>query len=88
MKRKTFTNDQKASILKEHRAGRSIDDIIREHGVSQATFYRWRDQHGAAENKLVSRLNALETENRRLRAEVNGLTLDLRLAKEIIGKKP
>jgi putative transposase len=87
MKRKTFTPDQIAKILKEFEAGKSAAEISREHGVSQAAFYKWRERYGGMDAKEMKRLKELEEENTRLKKMYAELALDLRVAKEIIEKK-
>ena len=87
MKRKTFTTQQIAKILKEFEEGKSSAEISREHGVSQAAFYKWRQRYNGMDATELKRLKDLEEENRRLKAMYAELALDLKLAKEIIEKK-
>ena len=87
MKKKRFNPQQIASILKEYDLGKSVDDIVREHGVGRATFYKWRQRYGGMEASELKRLKALEEENRRLKQMYTELALDHKLAKEIIEKK-
>ena len=51
MKKTRFTETQIVSILKQHEAGRSIKDLAREHGISEATFYNWKAKYGGMEGK-------------------------------------
>ncbi|UII30912.1 IS3 family transposase [Fulvivirga ulvae] len=88
MKRKRFSPQQIASILKEFDAGKTAAEISREHGVSQASFYKWRQRFGGMEASELRKLKDLEEENRRLKHMYAELALDLKLAKEIIEKKP
>ena len=87
MTRKTFTSQQINKILKEFEEGKSAAEISREHGVSQAAFYKWRQRYNGMDATELKRLKDLEEENRWLRAMYAELALDLKLAKEIIGKK-
>lgn len=87
MKKKRFTPQQIASILKEHENGKHVDDIVREHGVSKASFYKWRQRYGGMDASELKRLKELEEENRRLKHMYAELALDHELAKEIIAKK-
>lgn len=87
MKKKRFSPDQIAKILKEYDNGKVVQDLIREHGVSKATFYKWRERYGGMNVDELKRLKALEEENRRLKHMYAELALDLKLAKEIIEKK-
>ncbi len=83
MKRKTFTPQQIARILKEFEEGKSAAEISREHGVSQAAFYKWRQRYNGMDATELKRLKELEEENRRLKSMYAELALDLKLAKEM-----
>ena len=87
MKKKTFTPQQIAKILKELEDGKSAAEISREHGVSQTAFYKWRQRFGGMYASEMKRLKELEEENNRLKAMYAELALDLKVAKEIIEKK-
>jgi len=87
MKRKKFTPVQIAGILKEFDLGKTAAEISREHGVSQAAFYKWRERYGGMEAKDLKKLKSLEEENRRLKRMYANLALDLEAAKYIIEKK-
>jgi putative transposase len=86
MKRKTFTPQQIATILKEHENGKELDAIIRDHGVSRASFYKWRKRYGGMEAAELKRLKALEEENRKLKMMYADLALDLRLLRRSLKK--
>ncbi|WP_442873579.1 IS3 family transposase [Draconibacterium sp. IB214405] len=88
MKKKRFTPQQISSILKEYENGKSVEEIVRDHGVSRATFYKWRQRYGGMEASELKRLKELEEENRKLKMMYAEQALDLKLAKEIIEKKP
>lgn len=85
--KKRFTPQQISSILKEHENGKSIDEIVRDHGVSRASFYKWRQRYGGMEASELKRLKELEEENRKLKMMYADIALDLKIAKEIIEKK-
>ena len=87
MKKKRFTPEQIARVLKEFEGGKSMQELIKEYGVSQATLYKWRQRYGGLEASELKRLKELEEENRRLKMMYTELALDLKVAKEIIGKK-
>lgn len=87
MKKKRFSTDQIASILKEHEQGKSLDDLIRHHGISRASFYSWRKRYGGMDASDLKRLKALEEENRKLKMMYADMALDLKIAKDIIEKK-
>ncbi len=87
MKRKTLTPQQIAKLFQEFAEGKSVAEISRELGVSQATFYKWRQRYNGMDATELKRLKDLEEENRRLKAMYAELALDLKVAKEIIEKK-
>jgi len=74
-------------MLKSHESGRAVMDICREHGISDATFYKWRKQYGGMEVDQLKRLRELEEENRRLKHMYADLSLDHRILKEVLEKK-
>ncbi len=87
MRKSKFSPQQIAKILKEFDNGKSVDQISREHGVSVATFYKWRSRYAGMDAKELQRLKELEDENRRLKQMYATLALDHQMAKEIIEKK-
>jgi len=87
MKRKKFTPNQIASILKEFELGKTAAEISREHGVSQAAFYKWRERYAGMEAKDLKKLKSLEEENTKLKRMYANLALDLEAARYIIEKK-
>lgn len=64
-----------------------VADICREHGISQATYYKWKSKYGGMEASDVKRLQDLETENRRLKQMYAEQSLDHQILKEILEKK-
>lgn len=87
MRKSKFSPQQIAKILKEFDHGKSVDQISREHGVSSATFYKWRSKYAGMNSKELKRLKDLEQENSRLKQMYATLALDHQMAKEIIEKK-
>ena len=87
MKKKRFSPEQIANILKEFDNGKSVEEIIRTHGVSKAAFYKWRQRYDGMNSDELRKMKTLEEENRRLKHMYAELALDLKLAKEIIEKK-
>jgi len=87
MKRSKFSPQQIAQLLKEFDNGKSVDQISREHGVSTATFYKWRSRYAGMNSKELKKLKELEEENRKLKHMYATLALDHQMAKEIIEKK-
>lgn len=87
MRKSKFSPQQIAKILKDFDHGKSVDQISREHGVSSATFYKWRSKYAGMNSKELKRLKELEQENSRLKQMYATLALDHQMAKEIIEKK-
>jgi putative transposase len=87
MKKGKFNTDQIAKILKEFEQGKSVDDITREHCVSRASFYKWRQRYGGMEASELKRVKELEEENSRLKRMYANLAMELDVAKYIIEKK-
>ena len=67
MKLSRFTESQIINLLKQAEAGAPVPDLCREHGMSSATFYKWRAKYGGMDASMVSRMKELEDENRRLK---------------------
>ncbi|MGY6562148.1 MAG: transposase [Luteibaculaceae bacterium] len=87
MKTSKFTPNQISSILKEFESGKSVEEIEREHNVSRATFYKWRQRYSGIEASELKRIKELESENTRLKKMYANLALELDTAKYIIEKK-
>ena len=67
MRKSRYTDNQIISILKQAEAGTPVPELCREHGMSSATFYKWRAKFGGMDASLMKRLKELEDENRRLK---------------------
>jgi len=87
MKGKRYTEEQIIGILKEAEAGMLLADLLRKHGISQGTFYRWKAKYGGLEISEAKRLRALEQENSRLKRAVADLLLDNQILKDVCSKK-
>ena len=87
MKGKRFSEEQIIRVLKEAESGVPLADLLRKHGISDATFYRWKSKFGGMELSDAKRLKQLEDENRRLKKLVADQALDIQLLKEISSKK-
>ena len=68
MKRSRFSEEQIIGILKEHQAGLGAKELCRKHGISDATFYKWRSKYGGMEVSDARRLKTLESENAKLKS--------------------
>lgn len=86
MKRSRFTEEQIIGILKEHQAGLGAKELCRKHGVSDATFYKWRAKSGGMEVSDAKKLKALEAENTKLKKLLAEQMMDVSTLKEILGK--
>lgn len=87
MKKNRFTEAQIVAILKQQQNGQTVVQIIREHGISEATFYNWRQRYGGMEVSELKRLKDLEEENRRLKKMYAELSLEHEVVKEALKKK-
>ena len=87
MKRSKFSESQIVNILKEAEAGVSLEDLIRQHGFSQASFYKWKAKYSGMSVSELKRLKELEEENRRLKQMYANLSLEHAALKDIIEKK-
>ncbi len=67
MKKSKYSDHQIMAILKQAEAGTPVPDLCREHGMSSATFYKWRAKYGGMDASMIARLKELEDENRRLK---------------------
>jgi putative transposase len=87
MKKKRFTEAQIVSILHQQEVGKSVKDISREHGISDATFYNWKAKYGGMQLSDVKRMKDIEEENSRLKRIVANLTLENDAIKTVLEKK-
>jgi transposase-like protein len=87
MPRKTYKPEEIVSKLRQADVlmsqGQSVADAIRQIGVTNVTYYRWRQEYGGLKLDQVKRLKELETENGRLRKAVSDLTLDKLILQEV-----
>lgn len=86
MKRSRFSDEQIIAIVKEQEAGTNTADVCRKHGISDATFYKWKAKYGGLEISEARRLKALEDENARLKRLLADAMLENAALKEIAGK--
>jgi putative transposase len=87
MKTSKFSEHQIIGILKEQEQGRTVGDICRDHGISQATFHRWKNKYGGMEANQLKRLKELEEENRRLKEKYSDVSLQRDALKDLLRKK-
>jgi putative transposase len=87
MKRSRFSDEQIIGILKEQEAGAATADVCRRHGISGATFYKWKAKFGGLEVTEAKRLRTLEEENAKLKKLLAEAMLDIAVLKDISTKK-
>ena len=87
MKQSRFTDSQIMAVLKEDEAGVSAPELCRTHGISTATFYKWRTKFSGMDVPMVARMKELEDENRRLKKMYAEAQLSTDLLREALAKK-
>jgi putative transposase len=87
MKKSRFTDSQIIAILKQAEAGTPAPELCREHGISSATFYKWRAKFGGMDASLMARMKELEEENRRLKKMYAEERLKAEIVAEALAKK-
>jgi len=87
MKTSKFSETQIVSILKQQDSGVKVAEICREHGISQATFYKWRSKYGGMDASMLKRVKELEQENARLKKMYADVQLEAHAMKEALAKK-
>ena len=87
MKRSRFSEEQIIGILREHEAGVATADVCRKHGVSSATFYKWKSKFGGLDVSDAKRLKALEDENSKMKKLLAETMLDIAILKDINSRK-
>ena len=87
MKLSRYTDSQIINILKQAEGGSPVPELCREHGMSSATFYKWRSKFGGMDASLMSRLKELEDENRRLKKMTACERIKAEIVQEVLQKK-
>ena len=87
MKKSRFTDSQILGVLKQAEAGTPVPELCRTHGISSATFYKWRSKYGGMDASMISRMKALEEDNRRLKKMYAEAQMSAEILKEALAKK-
>ena len=87
MKKSRYSDSQIISILKQAEAGTPVPELCREHGMSSASFYKWRAKFGGMDASLISEMKDMAEENRRLKRMYAEMSMQNDLLKEALGKK-
>lgn len=87
MKKTRFTESQIIGILKQQQAGQNVNDICREHGISQATFYNWKSKYSGLEVNQLKKMKEMEAELAQYKKIVAEQALSITVLKDVIEKK-
>ena len=87
MRKSRFTESQIITILKAVEAGRTVKDVCREYGVSEATYYNWKSKYSGMEASDIKRMKDMESELSQLKRMYADLALENRALKDVIEKK-
>jgi len=87
MRKSRFTEEQIIGILKQQESGQTTADVCRRHGISDATFYKWKAKFGGLEVSEAKRLRALEDENAKLKKLLAEAMLDVAMLRDVASKK-
>jgi putative transposase len=87
MKKSRFTDPQIVAILRQAEGGVPVPELCREHGISTATFYKWRAKFGGMDVSMMAEMKTIVDENRRLKKMFAELSMQNELLKEALGKK-
>jgi putative transposase len=87
MKKSKFTEQQIAFALRQAETGTKVKEVIRQLGITEQTFYRWKRKYGGLDSSDLRKLRLLEEENKKLKQMVADLSLDKAMLQEVIEKK-
>jgi putative transposase len=87
MKKSRYSDSQILNILKQAESGVPVTELCREHGMSSATFYKWRAKYGGMDASMMARMKELEKENRQLKKMYAEAQMKNEVLQEVLGKK-
>ena len=87
MRKSRFSEEQIIGVLREQESGATTAEVCRRHGISEQTFYRWKQKYGGLERGEATRLKALEEENARLKRLVAEQALDNQILKDVNNRR-
>ena len=87
MTRSRFSEEQIIAILKQHEAGASVADLCCEHGISDASIYKWKAKFGGMDVREAKRLKTLEDENTRLKELFADALLEIAILQDLLKRK-
>jgi putative transposase len=87
MKKTRYSDAQIMGILTQAESGVVLSELCREHGMSTASFYKWRAKFGGMDASMISEMKSLAEENRRLKRMYAEMSMRHDLLKEVLGKK-
>ena len=87
MKKSRYSDSQIIAIIKQAEAGTPVPELCREHGMSSASFYKWRSKYGGMDTSMIKRMKELGDENRRLKKMYAEEKLVGEIAREALAKK-
>lgn len=87
MKKQRFSTEQIVPVLKQAELGSPVADLVRQIGISEQTFYRWKPRYGELESDQVRELKQVVEENGRLKKLVAELSLDKAVLQDVLSKK-
>lgn len=85
--KKRFSESQIISILKQAEGGTPVPELCRQHGMSSASFYKWRSKFGGMDASMISQMKSVSEENKRLKRMYVEVQMQNDLLKEALGKK-
>ena len=88
MRKSGYTESQIIGILKEVENGMKVDDVCRQHGMSSATYYKWKSKYGGLDASELKRIKELESENSKLKRMYANLAMENEAIKELLEKSP